>query len=58
MYPIIFIVLGVFFGYFFDTSGIEKHQAMVYFSDFALAIGLYGSVYGIDRSILRKHFDE
>jgi len=57
MYPLLFILFGFLVGYFFDIPDIKNSSYITFISDFALAVGLYGSVYGIDVNTLKKNME-
>lgn len=57
MYPLLFILIGVAISYLFNINNIENSKYITSISDIALAIGLYGSVYGIDVESLKKNLN-
>lgn len=55
MYILIFIMTGFIIGYLFNITDISNSSWIVPISDISLAIGLYGSVYGIDLHKLNQN---
>jgi NhaP-type Na+/H+ or K+/H+ antiporter len=57
MIAIIFIIIGIVVGSFIDSKLLINSNYFDTFSSAALAIGIYASVYGIDKEKLLQHIE-